>query len=53
MIFNEKEILFGESNKLEKQEKWIELFIKLNAMGANIPDYKVRHFFNSESKQHS
>ena len=45
MIFNDRELLFGENgpnvSKVEKQEKWIEIFIKLNAMGANIPDYKV------------
>ena len=45
MIYNERDLLFGECgpslSKVEKQEKWIEIFIKLNAMGANIPDYKV------------
>jgi len=41
MLFNDKDLLFGEFPKQEKQEKWIEIFIKLNAMGANIPDYKV------------
>ena len=45
MIYNERDILFGECgpslSKVEKQEKWIEIFIKLNSMGANIPDYKV------------
>ena len=41
MLFNDKDLLFGDCNKQEKQEKWIEIFIKLNAMGANIPDYKV------------
>lgn len=45
LIFNERHILFGDCgpnlSKVEKQEKWVEIFIKLNAMGANIPDYKV------------
>ena len=45
MIFNEKEILFGEFGadltKVEKQEKWIEILVKLNSIGANIHDYKV------------
>ena len=45
MIFNEKEILFGEFGpsltKVEKQEKWMEILVKLNSVGANIHDYKV------------
>ncbi len=45
MIFNERQVLFGDCgpnlSKVEKQEKWVEIFIKLNSMGANIPDYKV------------
>ncbi len=45
MLYNDKDMLFGECgpslSKVEKQEKWIEIFIKLNAMGANLPDYKV------------
>jgi len=45
MIFNEKEILFGEFGadltKVEKQEKWIEILVKLNSIGANIHDYKT------------
>ena len=48
MIFNEKEILFGEFGadltKVEKQEKWIEILVKLNSIGANIHDYKVSTF---------
>jgi hypothetical protein len=47
MIYNERDLLFGECgpnlSKVEKQEKWIEIFIKLNSMGANIPDYKVNN----------
>ena len=50
MLFNDKDLLFGDGPKLEKQEKWIEVFIKLNAMGANIPDYKVGSTFNTNSK---
>ena len=46
MIFNEKEVLFGEFgpdlSKVEKQEKWIEILVKLNSLGANLTDYKVR-----------
>ena len=49
MIFNDRDLLFGDCgpnlSKVEKQEKWIEIFIKLNAMGANIPDYKVNVFY--------
>lgn len=45
MLYNDKDLLFAECgphlSKTEKQEKWIEIFIKLNALGANIPDYKV------------
>jgi hypothetical protein len=48
-MFNERDLLFGECgpnlSKVEKQEKWIEIFIKLNAMGANIPDYKVNFIY--------
>ena len=47
MVFNEKEILFGEFGadltKVEKQEKWMEILVKLNSIGANIHDYKVSH----------
>ena len=46
MIFNEKEVLFGEFgpdlSKVEKQEKWMEILVKLNSVGANLTDYKVR-----------
>ena len=46
MIFNEKEILFGEFGadltKVEKQEKWMEILVKLNSIGANVHDYKVK-----------
>ena len=46
MIFNEKEILFGEFgpnlSKVEKQEKWMEILVKLNSIGANLHDYKVK-----------
>lgn len=49
MLFNDKDLLFGDCgpnlSKVEKQEKWIEIFIKLNAMGANIPSYQVRLIF--------
>ena len=45
MIFNEKEILFGkfeaDLTRVDKQEKWIEILVKLNSIGANIYDYKV------------
>ena len=45
MIFNEKETLFGEFGpeltKVEKQEKWMEILVKLNSVGANLTDYKV------------
>ena len=45
MIFNEKTILFGDFGpnltKVEKQEKWMEIVVKLNSIGANIQDYKV------------
>ena len=45
MIFNEKSVLFGDFGpdltKVEKQEKWMEIVVKLNGMGANIQDYKV------------
>ena len=45
MIFNEKSILFGDFGpdltKVEKQEKWMEIVVKLNGIGANIQDYKV------------
>merc|ERR1712141_224596 len=45
MIFNEKEILFGEFgpglSKVEKQEKWMEILVKLNSVGANLTDYKI------------
>ena len=45
MIFNEKETLFGdfgpELTKVEKQEKWMEILVKLNSVGANLTDYKV------------
>ena len=48
MIFNEKEILFGEFGaeltRADKQEKWIEILVKLNSIGANIHDYKVSTF---------
>ena len=49
MIFNEKEILFGEFgpglSKVEKQEKWMEILVKLNSIGANLTDYKVSDVF--------
>lgn len=50
MIFNEKVILFSDFGpnltKVEKQEKWMEIVVKLNSIGANIQDYKVsRGFF--------
>ena len=45
MIFNEKEILFGEFGadltKVEKQEKWMEILVKLNSIGGNVNDYKT------------
>ena len=45
MIFNEKEILFGEFGadltKVEKQEKWMEILVKLNSIGGNVHDYKT------------
>lgn len=45
MIFNEKVILFSDFGpnltKVEKQEKWMEIVVKLNSIGANIQDYKV------------
>merc|ERR1711899_213932 len=45
MIFNEKEVLFGEFgpdlSKVEKQEKWMEILVKLNSVGANLTDYKI------------
>ena len=48
MIFNEKEILFGkfeaDLTRADKQEKWIEILVKLNSIGANIHDYKVSTF---------
>ncbi len=50
MLFNDKDLLFGEFPKQEKQEKWIEIFIKLNAMGANIPDYKVRNNYCKQTE---
>ena len=47
MIFNERDILFGDFGpdltKVEKQEKWIEILMKLNSVGANMTDYKVRN----------
>ncbi len=46
MIFNEKDVLFGDFGpsltKVEKQEKWMEILVKLNSLGANVQDYKVR-----------
>lgn len=45
MIFNEREVLFGEFGpgltKVEKQEKWMEILVKLNSIGANVNDYKT------------
>ena len=50
MIFNEREILFGEFGpnltKVEKQEKWMEILVKLNSIGANVHDYKVNHNYS-------
>ena len=54
MIFNEKDILFGEFGpdltKVEKQEKWMEILVKLNSIGANVSDYKVSLFFLTKFK---
>ena len=51
MIFNEKTILFGDFGpdltKVEKQEKWMEIVVKLNGIGANIQDYKVTFCFQA------
>jgi hypothetical protein len=53
MIFNEKQILFGEFGpeltKVEKQEKWMEILVRLNSVGANIHDYKVSFVFKKSS----
>ena len=50
MIFNEKDILFSDFGpnltKVEKQEKWMEIVVKLNSIGANIQDYKVSNLFD-------
>ena len=50
MIFNEKNILFSDFGpnltKVEKQEKWMEIVVKLNSIGANIQDYKVSNLFD-------
>jgi hypothetical protein len=41
-----RHIIIGELgpnlSKADKQEKWNEIFLKLNAMRANLPDFKVR-----------
>ena len=45
MVFNNKDVIMGEYGpnltKVEKQQKWMEILIKLNSMGADITDYQV------------
>jgi len=45
LVYNDRHIIIGELgpnlSKADKQEKWNEIFLKLNAMRANLPDFKT------------